>query len=61
MTFRTTQIPCPACPDGNEWDSSGPTGRACWVCHGTAVLYSDEKEDAAPDEPNVVNMNGKQP
>ena len=30
--------PCPACPDGNEWDSNGPTGRACQVCNGRAYL-----------------------
>ena len=33
--------PCPACPDGNEWGANGPTGRACRVCDGHAVLRID--------------------
>ena len=34
-------IPCPSCPDGNEWDSNGPTGRACRVCKGHALVNRD--------------------
>ena len=30
--------PCPACPDGNVWDSNGPTGKTCSVCNGHAVV-----------------------
>ena len=30
--------PCPSCPDGNEWNSNGPTGRACRTCGGKAYL-----------------------
>ena len=40
------KTPCPACPDGNEWDINGPTGRACRVCHGTATIGEDEPEDS---------------
>lgn len=29
---------CPACPDGNEWNSNGPTGRACRTCGGKAWI-----------------------
>jgi len=36
--------PCPACPDGNEWDETGLTGRACPVCQGRAYLGEDEDE-----------------
>jgi hypothetical protein len=35
-------IPCPSCPDGNEWNSNGPTGRACPVCHGYAFIGEDD-------------------
>ena len=44
MTDRLREaetVPCPACPDGNEWDSNGPTGRACKVCGGHAELNRD--------------------
>lgn len=33
--------PCFACPDGNEWSSNGPTGRACKTCCGYAILTRD--------------------
>ena len=33
--------PCPSCPDGNEWDSNGPTGRACKTCGGHAMINLD--------------------
>lgn len=33
--------PCPSCPDGNEWSSEGPTGRACRTCKGYAVVNLD--------------------
>jgi hypothetical protein len=33
---------CPSCPDGNEWSSTGPTGRACPTCKGLAYLDRDE-------------------
>lgn len=36
--------PCPSCPDGNEWDSNGPTGRACKTCGGFAVTHIDGKK-----------------
>lgn len=39
--------PCPACPDGNEWSTDGPTGRACPTCAGFAVV----KLDGAPFTP----------
>ena len=29
---------CPSCPDGNEWSSNGPTGRACQTCGGKAYI-----------------------
>ena len=37
--------PCPSCPDGNEWDSSGPTGRACRICGGSAVINDEDNDD----------------
>jgi len=46
------RIPCPACPDGNEWASNGPTGRACPVCGGTAELPKEPAPEPAPDERN---------
>ena len=33
--------PCPSCPDGNEWASNGPNGRACRTCGGFAVMHLD--------------------
>lgn len=36
---------CPACPDGNEWNSNGPTGRACPVCKGTALAPGESDDD----------------
>ena len=33
--------PCPACPDGNLWNSNGPTGATCPVCKGHAALNLD--------------------
>ena len=30
--------PCPACPDGNVWNSNGPTGKRCPVCLGYAEV-----------------------
>ena len=32
---------CPDCPDGNEWDANGPTGRACKTCGGHATINLD--------------------
>ena len=37
--------PCPSCPDGNEWSSNGPTGRACKTCGGKAYLGPEEDTD----------------
>lgn len=37
--------PCPSCPDGNEWNSNGPTGRTCKTCNGKAYIGDDEDED----------------
>lgn len=48
--------PCPSCPDGNEWSSNGPTGRACKTCGGKAYLGPDEAEDDATASP--YDMNG---
>ncbi len=39
--------PCPACPDGNEWSTDGPTGRACPVCKGKAYMGEDEDDGLA--------------
>lgn len=33
--------PCPECPDGNVWNSNGPTGATCKVCKGHAVVNLD--------------------
>ena len=33
---------CPNCPDGNEWNSDGPTGRACRTCKGKAYVGEDD-------------------
>ena len=41
MTDPIKPAPCPACPDGNEWDCNSPTGRVCRVCGGHAVLNLD--------------------
>lgn len=46
--------PCPACPDGNEWNSNGPTGRACRVCDGKAYLGEVEPEE---DDDNGEDCN----
>jgi hypothetical protein len=47
LTDKAEELrPCPACPDGNEWDMNGPTGRACKVCHGHAAV----KMNGAPIE-----------
>lgn len=37
------RLPCPSCPDGNEWSMNGPTGRACRTCGGKGYV---EKEIA---------------
>lgn len=42
--------PCPSCPDGNEWNSNGPTGRACPTCKGKAYLGSDDDEFYPDDD-----------
>lgn len=38
------RLPCPACPDGNEWGMNGPTGRACKVCGGNAYIVPRTRE-----------------
>ena len=38
------KIPCPSCPDGNEWNREGPTGRACRVCQGNGYIGEDEDD-----------------
>lgn len=50
-------IPCPNCPDGNEWGPDGPTGRTCRTCGGHAALNldgsklgTDVPDDAVIDE-----------
>ena len=40
------RIPCPSCPDGNEWNREGPTGRACPACHGNGYIGEDEDDDS---------------
>jgi len=40
---------CPSCPDGNEWDREGPTGRACQTCKGKGYLGEDNDEDETDD------------
>ena len=37
--------PCPSCPDGNEWNSNGPTGRACPTCGGNGFIGADEDDE----------------
>ena len=39
------RIPCPSCPDGNEWSREGPTGRACQTCKGKAYIERDARQD----------------
>ena len=36
--------PCPSCPDGNEWDRNGPTGKACSACGGNGFIGEDEDD-----------------
>jgi hypothetical protein len=43
-------VPCPACPDGQVWNSEGPTGRRCPVCKGRAVLGGDEDDATASEQ-----------
>lgn len=38
---------CPSCPDGNEWSSTGPTGRACTTCKGKAYIGEDAPTNAS--------------
>lgn len=40
---------CPSCPDGNEWDSNGPTGRMCRTCKGKAYI-GDLEDEPTPDD-----------
>jgi hypothetical protein len=62
---------CPSCPDGNEWSSQGPTGRACPTCKGKAYIGEDEGTNSgtyydvdadAPDYPRTrsdeLNVHG---
>ena len=37
--------PCPSCPDGNEWNSNGPTGRACPTCNGKAYIGNEPDDE----------------
>lgn len=39
------RLSCPSCPDGNEWSSNGPTGRACKTCGGKAYIVPGEKDE----------------
>ena len=57
------KIPCHACPDGNEWSSNGPTGRACPVCKGKAYLgpQDNEIEDDFPDDESPYCECGNDP
>lgn len=36
---ESTLRPCTNCPDGFVWTRTGPTGKACPVCKGFAVLH----------------------
>lgn len=40
------KIPCPSCPDGNEWSINGTTGRACRTCKGTAFIIGEDDDDS---------------
>jgi hypothetical protein len=40
---------CPSCPDGNEWGSNGPTGRACPTCHGNAFIGDEDEDDTVAE------------
>jgi len=49
---------CYSCPDGNEWNAQGPTGRACPTCKGKGYLEgvsedydADEDDDDEAKEP----------
>ena len=33
--------PCPSCPDGQVWNSNGPTGKTCNTCNGHASVKFD--------------------
>jgi len=44
---REERSPCPACPDGSVWNSSGPTSKICPVCKGHAVVQRNGAPIAA--------------
>jgi hypothetical protein len=47
--------PCPSCPDGNDWSSDGPTGRACPTCRGKAFIGEDDEDDSPYCECGAVH------
>lgn len=49
--------PCPSCPDGNEWSSKGPTGRACKTCGGKAYLGPEEDDMLGDDDETGEDTN----
>ena len=46
MTDQPMRLPCPSCPDGNEWAADGPTGRACRTCGGKAYIEPGKGENS---------------
>lgn len=36
------RVQCPDCPDGQVWDSKGPTDDACLTCGGGAFIWTSE-------------------
>lgn len=51
--------PCPSCPDGNEWASNGPTGRACQTCGGKAYLEAEDSDDDTGEDCNVEDSHAR--
>ena len=38
-----TRQKCPDCPDGQLWDSNGPTDLPCLTCEGTAFVWAKKE------------------
>ena len=43
-TPEQRRVKCPSCPDGQLWDSNGPTSDACLTCGGEAWIWEAEPE-----------------
>lgn len=41
MSSEARRIKCPDCPDGQLWDSNGPTSDACLTCAGSAWVWGE--------------------